>query len=50
MISINGAIAEVEFSRFDLEAYGLFLRAKKLPESQTPRTPARMDSAKRLQT
>ena len=33
-VSINGSLAEVEFSRFDLEAYGLFLRAKKLPESQ----------------
>jgi hypothetical protein len=34
MITINGSLAEVEFSQFDLEAYGLFLRAKKLPESQ----------------
>jgi hypothetical protein len=34
MISINGTTAEVEFGRFDLEAYQLFLRAKRLPESQ----------------
>jgi hypothetical protein len=34
MVSINGTIAEVEFRRYDLEAYRLFLKAKKLPESQ----------------
>jgi hypothetical protein len=34
MVTVNGPIAEVEFGSFDLEAYGLFLRAKKLPESQ----------------
>ena len=34
MIAVNGHLAEVEFGRFDLEAYGLFLRTKKLPESQ----------------
>ena len=34
MVSINGPIAEVKFDHFDLEAYQMFLRAKKLPESQ----------------
>jgi hypothetical protein len=34
MIAVNGRLAEVEFSRFDLEMYDLFLKTKKLPESQ----------------
>ena len=34
MVSINGPLAEVDFGRFDLEMYGLFLKTKKLPESQ----------------
>jgi hypothetical protein len=34
MVTVNGPIAEVEFGCFDLEAYGLFLKTKKLPESQ----------------
>lgn len=33
-LRLNGALAEVTFDRFDLDSYGLFLRAKKLPESQ----------------
>ena len=34
MVAVNGHLASMEFSRFDLEAYELFLRTKKLPESQ----------------
>lgn len=33
-VRINGALAEVDFPRFDLESYRLFLRCKGLPESQ----------------
>jgi hypothetical protein len=33
-IAINGNLAEVQFNRFDLEAYDLFLRCKGLPESR----------------
>lgn len=34
MITIRGDLAEVTFDRFGLEQYELFLRAKRLPESQ----------------
>lgn len=33
-VAINGDLAVVRFSRFDLNAYNLFLKAKALPESQ----------------
>lgn len=33
-IRVDGSLALVEFDRFDLDAYALFLRTKKLPESQ----------------
>jgi hypothetical protein len=33
-VRINGNLAEVDFASFDLAQYELFLRAKKLPESQ----------------
>jgi hypothetical protein len=33
-IIVNGGVAEVQFGTFDLGNYELFLRAKKLPESQ----------------
>jgi len=32
-VAIRGDVAEVQFGRFDLEAYETFLRCKKLPES-----------------
>lgn len=34
VIRNTGALIEVEFSRFDLDNYGLFLKCKTLPESQ----------------
>jgi len=34
-ITIDGVTASVHFNRFDLENYKLFLRCKRLPESQT---------------
>ena len=34
-ISIDGDLANIEFTRFDVPAYDLFLRVKQLPESRT---------------
>jgi hypothetical protein len=34
VITINGSVAEVRFKQFDLVNYALFLKTKKLPESQ----------------
>lgn len=39
-VTISGPLASVQFDRFDLDAYQMFLATKRLPESQVEFDPA----------